>query len=318
MNENTITSNIGVYIDGDNANHKDFLYVYEEIKKHGRVIIGRIYGDWTKTEMKGWKDISITYALESINCFGLSKKNSTDIYLICDLLQDLYKNPHIHTYIIVSSDSDYTHVTKRIRSEGKKVIGIGRKNTPIMLKNACDVFICTEVIKNYIEGDGESDDEEEHLQIKQINVFNNIEEELDCIYKSFKNNKKIPISKLKKNLSIICDTRSLYTPDNYRYFDNYLLTKFPDNFRIFQNDKTVNVFNISNLLESINNIFDRLDKQDFNLSMVKENLLLKDPTFDQRSYGFNSMIEFIEKLFPNNFEIIKDNQKTHIKKIISL
>ena len=100
MTEYTITSNIAVYIDGDNANYKDFLYVYEEIKKHGRVIIGRIYGDWTKTEMKGWKDISITYALESINCFGLSKKNSTDIYLICDLLQDLYKNPHIHTYII--------------------------------------------------------------------------------------------------------------------------------------------------------------------------------------------------------------------------
>ena len=100
MSEQNLTSNIAVYIDGDNANYKDFNYVYEEIKKHGRIIIGRIYGDWTRSEMKGWKDVSLHYALESINCFGLSKKNSTDIYLICDVLQDLYKNPHIDTYII--------------------------------------------------------------------------------------------------------------------------------------------------------------------------------------------------------------------------
>ena len=87
MSDQDISDNIAVYIDGDNASYKDFSYVYEEIKKYGRIIIGRIYGDWTKTEMKGWKNISINYAFESVNCFSLSKKNSTDIYLICDILQ---------------------------------------------------------------------------------------------------------------------------------------------------------------------------------------------------------------------------------------
>jgi len=312
MLEQNITSNIAVYIDGDNANYKDFSYVYEEIKKHGRVIIGRIYGDWTKLEMKGWKDVSINFALESINCFGLSKKNSTDIYLICDILQDLYKNPHIDTYIIVSSDSDYTHVTKRIRSEGKKAIGIGRKNTPLMLKNACDIFISTEVIKN----EEDSDDEDIDLEVKQIKLkFENKQEELENIIKSFKNNKKIAISRLKRNLCQICDAKNIYTHDEYKFFDQYLLKNFPNDFRLYENNKTVTMINITNLLESIDNIFDRLDKEDFNLSVIKDTLLLNDPSFDQRSYGFSSMRDFIEKLFPKKYIIINKENRTHIKKL---
>ena len=74
-NDNDHTKkNLAVYIDGDNASYKEFQYIHEEIKTYGRIIIGRIYGDWTKSEMKGWKDISINYALEPINCFSLSKK----------------------------------------------------------------------------------------------------------------------------------------------------------------------------------------------------------------------------------------------------
>ena len=44
--------NIAVYIDADNASYKDFKNVYKEIKKYGRIIIGRIYGDWTRNEIK--------------------------------------------------------------------------------------------------------------------------------------------------------------------------------------------------------------------------------------------------------------------------
>ena len=57
-----------------------------------------------------------------------------------------------------------------------------------------------------------------------------------------------------------------------------------------------------------------LNKEDFNLSFIKDRLLLKDSTFDQRSYGFDSMYNFIEKTFPNEFEINKNNQTTNIKK----
>ena len=311
MSDQEISDNIAVYIDGDNASHKDFSYVYEEIKKYGRIIIGRIYGDWTKTEMKGWKNISINYAFESVNCFGLSKKNSTDIYLICDILQDLYKNHNINTYIIVSSDSDYSHVTKRIRAEGKKVYGIGRKNTPIMLKNACDIFISNEVIKNQEE----SEDEEEYTFIsekyRQIAKGN---ENLLNILKAFKGNKKIVISKLKHNLGLLCDVKKIYG-EEFFLFEKYLTENYNNYFRVVENNKTVNIINIIDILETMNNIFELSDKEDFNLSLIKDKLLIKDPTFDQRSYGYSSMKDFIENIFINEFEIIKKNRSYYIKKI---
>jgi uncharacterized protein (TIGR00288 family) len=311
MSSQDISDNIAVYIDGDNASYKDFSYVYEEIKKYGRIIIGRIYGDWTKTEMKGWKNISINYAFESVNCFSLSKKNSTDIYLICDILQDLYKNQNINTYIIVSSDSDYSHVTKRIRAEGKKVFGIGKKNTPIMLKNACDIFIANEVIKNQEESDDEFDDTFISEKYRQITKDN---EDLLNILKAFKGNKKIVISKLKYNLGLLCDVKKIYGSE-FRFFEQHLIQNYSNYFRVIENNKTINIINIIDILETINNIFELSDKEDFNLSLIKDKLLIKDPTFDQRSYGYSSMKDFIENVFMKEFEIIKKNLSYYIKKI---
>jgi uncharacterized LabA/DUF88 family protein len=312
MSDNTISDNIAVYIDGDNASHKDFSYVFEEIKKYGRIIIGRIYGDWTRTEMRGWKDISINYAFESVNCFNLSKKNSTDIYLICDLLQDLYKNDIINTYIIVSSDSDYSHVTKRIRAEGKKVYGIGRKNTPAMLKNACDIFISNEVLKSMDESEDDDDMVEDFISEKYKNIAKNDENLLNII-KSFKGNKKIVISRLKRNLADICDVKKIYG-NEFRYFDEYLIKNYINFFRVIEVNKTINIINIIDILDTINNLFEMSDNEDFNISLVKDKLLLQDPAFDQRSYGFSSMKDFIENIFSDDFEIFKKSRSYYIKK----
>ena len=49
MSENN-NFNLAIYVDGDNANFRDFSSVYNEIKKYGRIIIAKIYGDWTKND----------------------------------------------------------------------------------------------------------------------------------------------------------------------------------------------------------------------------------------------------------------------------
>lgn len=286
------SENIGVYVDGDNANYKNFNNVYDEIKKHGRIISAKIYGDWTRSEMKGWKNISIDYAFETPNCFSLSKKNSTDIYMICDILYDLYNNKNINTFIIVSSDSDYTHVTKRIRAIGKKVIGIGKKTTPCMLKNSCDIFITTEIINN---NDNEN-----------TNEFINI-------LKAFEGNYKINISKLKRNLSNICNTRNIYSPEEYKYFDKYILAKYPNKFCKIDINKCVLIINISGLKDTIDDIFENYNNLEINLSLIKDKLLLKNASFDQRNYGFKSMKKFIRTLFNQYYTVFELNNSIYIR-----
>ena len=57
---------------------------------------------------------------------------------------DILHSHSVDGFCIVSSDSDYTGLAKRIREEGLFVMGIGRKITPIAFVNSCEVFTFTE------------------------------------------------------------------------------------------------------------------------------------------------------------------------------
>ena len=95
------------------------------------------------------------------------------------------------------------------------------------------------------------------------------------------------------------------------------MKKYPKNFKVFEENNSVIIINITNLYESIKNIFDNVNNDEFNLSKIKDNLILLDSSFDQRNYGFKSMKEFIKNIFNEKFElIIKSNNEIYIKQKI--
>jgi uncharacterized LabA/DUF88 family protein len=136
--------NIAVLIDGDNAQSKLIKVLIEEVSKYGKATIRRIYGDWTTPQMNSWKEIINQYSINPIQKFSYTTgKNSTDSSLIIDAM-DILHSHSVDGFCIVSSDSDYTGLAKRIREEGLFVMGIGRKITPIAFVNSCEVFTFTE------------------------------------------------------------------------------------------------------------------------------------------------------------------------------
>lgn len=142
MTENKF--NIAVLIDGDNAQPKLIKEIIEEVSKYGKATIRRIYGDWTSTRMKGWKNIINQYSISPIQKFSYTTgKNSTDSSMIIDAM-DILHGKSIEGFCIVSSDSDYTGLAKRIREEGLFVMGIGEKKTPEAFVKSCEVFTYTE------------------------------------------------------------------------------------------------------------------------------------------------------------------------------
>jgi hypothetical protein len=158
MNESTF--NIAVLIDGDNAQSKLIKELIEEVSKYGKATIRRIYGDWTTPQMNSWKDIINQYSINPIQKFSYTTgKNSTDSSLIIDAMDILHSNS-VNGFCIVSSDSDYTGLAKRIREEGLFVMGIGRKTTPKAFVNSCEVFTFTENLKTEPEVSGEKTIEE--------------------------------------------------------------------------------------------------------------------------------------------------------------
>lgn len=135
---------IALLIDGDNAQPSLISQILAETGKYGSVTIRRIYGDWTKANMSGWKDTLNNYAIQPIQQFRYTiGKNATDSAMIIDAM-DILHGGMVEGFCIVSSDSDYTRLATRIRETGIFVMGIGKSTTPKAFVNACNVFIYTE------------------------------------------------------------------------------------------------------------------------------------------------------------------------------
>ena len=135
---------LAMLIDGDNAQPSLLEHVLAEAAKFGLVTTRRIYGDWTESQMSGWKDSLHSLAVQPVQQFRYTKgKNATDSALIIDAM-DLLHSGSVGGFCIVSSDSDYTRLATRIRESGMFVMGVGRSITPKSFVNACEVFVYTE------------------------------------------------------------------------------------------------------------------------------------------------------------------------------
>jgi uncharacterized LabA/DUF88 family protein len=137
---------LAVLIDADNVPYSNVKGVMEEIAKYGNPTFKRIYGDWTKPTVSGWKNVLLENAITPIQQYSYtSGKNSSDSALIIDAMDILYSGK-VDGFCIISSDSDFTRLATRLREAGMKVFGIGQKKTPMPFITACDKFIYMEII----------------------------------------------------------------------------------------------------------------------------------------------------------------------------
>jgi len=137
---------LAVLIDADNIPYSNVRGMLEEIAKYGTPTFKRIYGDWTRPTISGWKSVLLENAITPIQQYGYTKgKNSTDSALIIDAMDILYSGK-VDGFCIVSSDSDFTRLATRLREAGMKVIGIGERKTPHPFIVSCDKFIYLDII----------------------------------------------------------------------------------------------------------------------------------------------------------------------------
>ena len=138
---------LAVLIDADNVPYANIKGMLEEITRHGTPTIKRIYADWTKPTVSGWKGVLLENAITPIQQYSYTTgKNSSDSAMIIDAMDILYSEK-VDGFCIVSSDSDFTRLATRLRESGLKVIGIGEKKTPQPFITACDKFIYIEILK---------------------------------------------------------------------------------------------------------------------------------------------------------------------------
>lgn len=140
---------ISMLIDADNVSPKMFDDILSEVVNYGTPIVKRIYGDWSSEQLNGWKKLLQIHALTPIQVSPNKEgKNATDIALVIDAMDLLYSKD-LAGFCIISSDSDYTKLSLRIRESNKFVVGIGnKKSTHQSFVNACDKFIYYDTLES--------------------------------------------------------------------------------------------------------------------------------------------------------------------------
>ena len=137
---------LAVLIDADNVPSRLINGILEEIAKYGVPTFKRIYADWTKPHVAGWKAVLLDHAITPVQQYSYTTgKNSSDSALIIDAMDILYTG-RVDGFCVVSSDSDFTRLATRLREAGMKVFGMGEQKTPSPFRAACDKFIYIEIL----------------------------------------------------------------------------------------------------------------------------------------------------------------------------
>ena len=159
---------LAVLIDADNTQPAIIEGLLDEVAKYGIASVKRIYGDWTSTHLRSWKERLLANAIQPIQQFSYTVgKNATDSAMIIDAMDLLYSEK-LDGFCIVSSDSDFTRLAARLRESGCTVYGFGAEKTPKAFVKVCDKFIYTEIL---LDNHEESDEAEDRPPVKRRKDF---------------------------------------------------------------------------------------------------------------------------------------------------
>lgn len=296
-----------VLIDADNVAAKYTKNILDELSNYGIATYKRVYGDWTRTSLAGWKNLALDNAITPVQQYSYtSGKNATDSAMIIDAMDILYSN-NVDGFCIVSSDSDFTRLAIRLRESGKHVIGMGEKKTPKPFSTACNAFKYLEILAEEEVQSNEVDRVElktlESSIIRIIAENANIEEEIN-------------IGELGSRL------QGRY-PDfdvrNYGYskfsqflkdFDCLSLRKVGSSILVSQKSKEIDLESVENVLSVI---VQGNGAKGYNLGELKKQLCIKVPDFNLKKYGYSKFSRFVENLpdfkIKNNMVMVDRKKK---------
>jgi len=120
----------------------DINLVLERLVEKGKIIVKKAYADWER-----YGDFKRTFHEAGIELIDIpqkrySGKNSADIKMAVDAMEESYAKDHLNTFVILSGDSDFSPLVSKLKENNKYVIGVGVKNSSSnLLIDNCDEFI---------------------------------------------------------------------------------------------------------------------------------------------------------------------------------
>ncbi len=311
-----------VIIDAENVSYRYIKCMFEELSKYGVATYKRAYGDFSKENLREWENVMREFAITPELQYSYTKgKNSSDSKMIIDAMDILYAD-HVDGFCIVSSDSDFTGLARRLIESGMFVLGMGETKAPASFINACNKFSFLNVLYEAQGNGGETEDKpkngkntepDEHESESNITPESVIREEI---------------------VKILADSDETDGLTHCGEIGNMLIKKFPDfdprNYgyskltKLLSSIDSVSITQRGNIfyatLKPVNNkesivcfITDivKASKDPVNIGDIGSRVQEKFKNFDVKMYGYSKLSKFIS----NECKEIKIDGNNAIKKI---
>ncbi|MBX7260005.1 MAG: NYN domain-containing protein [Candidatus Hydrogenedentes bacterium] len=132
-------SRVAVLVDCDNTNPEILEFALRVVAQFGRVVLRRGYGNHSTLANK-WQEALVRLAFTPCLQYQYaSGKNTADIALALDALEAMFDH-RADNFCLVTSDSDFAYLCRKLRERGATVCIVGEVKTPDALRNASDHF----------------------------------------------------------------------------------------------------------------------------------------------------------------------------------
>lgn len=130
---------VAVLVDCDNTSPEILEYALRVVAQFGRVVLRRGYGNHS-TLAKTWQEALVRLAFTPCLQYQYAAgKNTADIALALDAIEAMFDN-RADKFCLVTSDSDFAYLCRKLRERGAMVCIVGESKTPDALRNASDQF----------------------------------------------------------------------------------------------------------------------------------------------------------------------------------
>lgn len=130
---------VAVLVDCDNVSPETLDFALKVVAQFGRVVLRRGYGNHATLANK-WQQALVSLAFTPCLQYQYAAgKNTADIALALDAMEALF-DERANTFCLVTSDSDFAYLCRKLRERGATVYIVGDPKTPAALRNASDQF----------------------------------------------------------------------------------------------------------------------------------------------------------------------------------
>ena len=139
LNSKTMDTRVAVLVDCDNTTPEILEHALRVVAQFGRVVLRRGYGNQSTLASK-WQEALVRLAFTPCLQYQYAAgKNTADIALALDALEAMFDG-RADTFCVVTSDSDFAYLCRKLRERGATVYIVGEAKTPEALRNASDQF----------------------------------------------------------------------------------------------------------------------------------------------------------------------------------